>query len=86
VHFDADIEVVYKRDLLRNKSSERHPGLRLNDIDFETFKKVVQPNKEFRFGEHTIFVNTNDFDNVYYDDITKQINNLYQELNQPGFI
>jgi adenylate kinase family enzyme len=80
VHFDADIEVVYKRDLLRNNSPERHPGLKLKDIDFETFKKVVQPNKDFRFGEHTIIVNTNDFNNVSYDQIIKQVNNLYLKL------
>jgi deoxyadenosine/deoxycytidine kinase len=82
VHFDCDIKVAYKRCLLRNKSSERHPGLRLDDIDFETFKKGVQPNRDFRFGEHTIFVNTNDFDNVSYDDIIGQINNLHLKFNQ----
>ena len=82
VHFDADTEVAYKRFLLRNNSSERHPGLRLNDIDFEAFKKGVQPNRDFRFGEHTILVNTNDFDKVSYDDTTKQINNLYLKLSK----
>ena len=75
VHFDADIEVAYKRFSVRNISSERHPGLRVNDIDLETFKKAAQPNRDFRFGEHTIFVNTNDFDNISYDDITQQIKN-----------
>ncbi len=84
VHFDADIEVVYKRFLLRNNSHERHPGLKLGDIDFESFKKGVQPNRDFSFGEYTINVNTNDFDNVSYEDITKQINNLYLKLNQQG--
>lgn len=86
VHFDADIEVAYKRCLLRDNSPERHPGLSFKDIDFEMFKKVVQPNRDFRFGEHIINVNTNDFNNVSYEDITKQINNLFLKLNQQGVV
>lgn len=82
VHFDADIEVAYKRFILRNNSTERHPGLKSDDINLETFKKAVQPNRDFRFGEHTILVNTNDFENVLYDDIKNQINTLFLKLNQ----
>lgn len=43
-------------------------------------------NRDFRFGEHTIFVNTNDFDQVSYEDITKQINNHYLKVNQQDVV
>lgn len=75
VIFDADVEIAYNRFIKRNESKDRHEGLRIIR-PLEDFKKCSEPNKSFRFRENNIVVNTNDFNNVNYDEIIKDIMKL----------
>jgi len=82
IHFDADIDIVYKRFIERNKNAnqERHIGL-IEDVDYEKFSEFAKLNKYFSFGEYRIIVNTNDFSKVSYENIKNQTDMLVKELN-----
>lgn len=73
VQFDADVEIAYQRFSARDKSGERHQGLVIEDMGYDRFLNGVLPNREFSFGSNHIYVNTNDFGNVSYQDITERI-------------
>lgn len=75
VHMDADMEVAYGRFVQRNQNDSRHVGLR-DLVTFETFCKSTQPNKDFVFGHHRLVVETNVFEQVCYEDILTDLQNL----------
>jgi len=75
VLFDGDVEIIHKRFLDRDVTSERHPGLVSNNYfsDFEVFERSTQPCRDFDYGDIKIMVDTSDFSKVSYDDIIKKI-------------
>lgn len=83
VLFDGNIDIIHKRFLSRDVSSERHPGLVSNNYfsDFEFFKKETQACRNFNFGDIKIIVDTSDFSKISYENITnKIINSINCEL------
>jgi predicted kinase len=71
VLFDADIEVLHKRFLERDKTGERPQALisKGADLDdFENFRIGTLPLKDFCIGKK-ITVDTTDFSKVDYDEI-----------------
>ena len=77
VHFDAEINVLHKRFLERDNTSQRHQSLKsggyYNDIKF--FEENSIEDRAFFVGEK-ISVDTTDFHAVNYDEIINKINCL----------
>ena len=73
VHMDADIEPAYHRFTERSNSESAINGIRPSEISFERFAKGVKQNKDFRYGDNIIIVNTTDFHSVSYENIVSQI-------------
>jgi len=75
VLFDGDPEVVHRRVLERDETSERHSGLILKGYfdDFDVFKRHVQACRDFKYGDVLIHVDTTDFAKVCYDDLIEAI-------------
>jgi dephospho-CoA kinase len=71
VLFDCDTKIAYDRFIARN--NDRHPGIMVKGISYEAFEKGTQANRDLRFETKIIHVNTDNFENVSYEDITKQI-------------
>lgn len=71
VHFDCSPQTAYQRYTRRNA---QEPGPRTRpEVALEHFEAVTRQNREFRFGDQVIDVDTEDFSQVSYEDI-------YQEL------
>ena len=73
VHMDASFETAHRRFLDRNKNIPSVEGMRPMTIPFDKFVEGVRQNKEFRYGEHYIHVDTEDFSKVLYNDIAVNI-------------
>jgi len=73
VHFDADTEIAHKRFNARNKNNEDEGKIRPREISLEDFASGVQANKNFRYNDTFIYVDTSDFSTVSYDDIYDKI-------------
>ena len=76
VHCDCDIKTAYNRFVKRSKSIEGGDKIRPNNITFDEFYKSAQQNKDFNYGDMTIYIDTNNFDNVSYNQILEQIRQL----------
>lgn len=75
IRFEGDLQVLHKRFLEREYSSERHMELKANGVfdDFEEFKKTSIKAKEFKINDNEIIVDTTDFEKVDFDGIIKEI-------------
>jgi tRNA uridine 5-carbamoylmethylation protein Kti12 len=73
VHLDASTEVAHRRYQERNQNNQSGEGLKRPEISFEQFDKGTKANKDFRYGDRIIYVDTTDFSTVSYDDISKKI-------------
>ena len=73
--FNADIEILHKRFLLRDQLAERHPGLKSEGFysDINIFQNAIAEDCKFSIGS-TLEINTNDFNTVDYNDIIEKIN------------
>lgn len=75
VLFNGDIEVIHKRFLKRDVTEERHQGLVSNGYynDYNDFKEATESCRNFNFGNAIIEVDTTDFSNISYDEITEML-------------
>ena len=75
VLFGGDCEIIHRRFVERGKTSERHPGLAVNNIydDFAVFQKSVQSCADFRYGDIVIDVDATDLSKLNYNDLTDKI-------------
>lgn len=75
IRFEGDLQILHKRFLEREYSSERHMGLVANGVfdDFKDFEKTAIKSKEFKIDDNEILVNTTDFINVNFSDIIENI-------------
>ena len=75
VRFEGDLQILHKRFLKRENSSERHKGLVANGMfdDFENFKKTAIKSKDFKINDDEIVIDTTDFSNINFNDIVKNI-------------
>jgi len=73
VHFDCPAELAHRRWSERNKTNSMRPNL-----SAEQFIEGTKNNKDFRYGNHFIYVDTTDFSKVLYNDIVK---NIYKCIN-----
>lgn len=76
IKFDADIKILHKRFLDREKSLERHPGLLANGIfdDIEKFKEVSNKARNFKLNDgKEILIDTSDFSKIDFGEIMKEI-------------
>lgn len=75
VRFDGDPEVICKRFVEREKSSERHPGLAMYGSfdNVELFKEASQIHRNFQYGDIIIDVDVTDFSKISYDDLVEKI-------------
>lgn len=73
--FDGDSQVIHKRFVERDKTSERHPGLVSNGFfdDFEVFEKAAQACGGFKYGDVIINVDATDFSKISYDDLVEKV-------------
>lgn len=78
VRFEGDLQVLHKRFLEREYSSERHKGLVANGTfdDFENFEKTAIKTKEFKIDDNEISVDTTDFSKVDFDKIIANIQEI----------
>lgn len=78
IRFEGDLQILHKRFLKREYSSERHMGLVANGVfdDFENFEKTAIKFKEFKINDNEILVDTTDFSKVDFDGIIENIQNL----------
>lgn len=77
VLFDGDVEVIHKRFMERDVTSERHPGLASKGFfnDLEVFKNAAQACKNFKYGDVLITVDATDFSKVSYENLVDEIVN-----------
>lgn len=75
VRFEGDLQVLHKRFLEREYSSERHVGLVSNGVfdNLEDYEKTVLKSKEFKISNNEILVDTTDFSKVDFDEIIENI-------------
>ena len=75
VLFGGDCEIIFRRFVERDKTSERHPGLvsKYYVADFQAFKNGTQNCANFRYGDIVIDVDATDFSKLSYDDLTEEI-------------
>ena len=75
VQLDSDAEIAYKRFVERNESDAREQAIRKSnsDLDVNRFTELTRQNRDFRYNDSFIYVNTNDFGNVSYENILEQI-------------
>ncbi|MDU5080143.1 AAA family ATPase [Tissierella carlieri] len=75
VLFDGDSQVIHRRFVERDVTSERHPGLVSNGFfdDFEVFKKAAQNCGSFKYGDVMIYVDSTDYSKISYDDLIEKI-------------
>lgn len=73
--FSGNPEVIHKRFVERDITSERHPGLVTNGFfdDFEVFKPAAQACGNFKYGDVIINVDATDFSKISYDDLVEKI-------------
>ncbi len=83
VHMDASAETVYHRFIERNKRNQRADGnIRPHEISFDQFSGLTKQNKDFRYGDRIICVDTNNFLDVSYEDIGMQIRRHIKEIDE----
>lgn len=77
VLFDGDVEVIHKRFVDRDVTSERHPGLASNGFfnDLEVFRNAAQACSNFKYGDVLITVDATDFSKVSYENLIVEIVN-----------
>lgn len=73
VHCDAKYETAYERYIERSINTKDNTDIRPSNIDFERFSKVSKQNKEFHIGERRIYVDTNDFSKISFDELFESI-------------
>ena len=73
VHMDAAPEIAHRRFLERNRSGAQPEGMRPAEITLEQFTAGTKQNRDFRYGDKIIHVNTDDFSLVSYDGIAERI-------------
>lgn len=93
--FDGDIETVYKRFIIRDKSPERHRGHVVNseypekepkepyvEMGLDKFieKAETRGFRTFDIGGPVIKVNTTDFDKVDREEINKKIDEEIRKI------
>lgn len=77
VLFDGDVEVIHKRFVERDVTSERHPGLASNGFfnDLKVFRNAAQACSNFKYGDVLITVDATDFSKVSYENLVDEIVN-----------
>lgn len=80
VLLDAPVETAHRRFHERNQNEPGTPGMRPKEIPFEAFAQGTQQNKDFRYGNRFIYVDTSDFSRVSYESIADQIKQHIREV------
>lgn len=77
IRFEGDLQILHKRFLKRECSTERHIGLVSNGVfdDFKNFEQSALKSKEFKINNNEILVDTTDFTKVNFDEIIRNILN-----------
>ena len=77
VQFDSDADIAYRRFVERNEKDAREQSIRKSksDLDLKRFIELTKQNRDFRYDDSFIYVDTNDFENVFYEVILEQIQN-----------
>ena len=75
VQFDSDSDVAYRRFVERNEKNASEQSIRKSnlELDLKRFTELTKQNRDFRYNDSFIYVNTNDFENVLYENILEQI-------------
>jgi len=73
VHMDASMETAHVRFHERNKNNPGIEGMRPKEIPFEQFVSGTRQNKDFRYGNRLIHVDTTDFASVSCEGIMAQV-------------
>lgn len=73
VHFDTSVETAHRRFHERNHNAPKIEGMRPIEIPFEQFVAGTKGNKDFRYGENLIYVDTTDFTTVSYESIAEMV-------------
>lgn len=77
IRFEGDLQILHKRFLKREYSTERHIGLVSNGVfdDFKNFEQATLKSKEFKMSNNELLVDTTDFSRVDFDEIIYNILN-----------
>jgi len=73
IHFDANAEIAYKRFIKRNEGDVKEKNIRQFDLDLSRFTELSEDSRNFRYGDSFIYVNTNDFKIVNYNEIASSV-------------
>ena len=81
IRFDADLTILHKRFLERERTVERHPGLVTEGVfdDFEKFKEVSNKAREFKINDEEILIDTSDFSKVKFEKIIEVVREKINE-------
>ena len=79
---DSSIETAHRRFHQRSGDGSAPEGMRPKEIPYDAFEKGVKPNKDFRYGNRLIYVDTEDFSLVSYDKIAEQVKNEIRDIIQ----
>lgn len=70
VHFDCAPQTAYRRYTERNAQDEAPTRPK---VSFEAFEEATRQNRDFRWGDKRIDVNTEDFSKVSYEEICQEL-------------
>ncbi len=70
IHFDCEPRTAYGRYARRNSED---PAPTRPDVPFEIFEEATRQNRDFRFGDALIPVDSEDFGRVSYEEILEQV-------------
>lgn len=78
IHLNASPETAYRRFLRRNAQDTESEKIR-PAVSLEDFRDATAQNRDFRYGDHLIEVDTEDFSQLSYDSIYEAVKKLMQE-------
>lgn len=73
IHMDAAPEAAYSRFMERNVQTAEDGSIRPPKISYEIFQEQTKQNRDFRYGERLITVDTTDFSQISYEEIYQRI-------------
>lgn len=80
VHFDCAPKTAYARYTRRNQED---PAPTRPDVPFQRFEEATRQNREFRFGDVLIPVDSEDFGQVSYKAVLRKVEAALYPQNQP---
>ena len=83
IHFDAEATVAYERFTARNAQTGEPNGMRPKAIPFGAFEAGTQANRDFRFGNRRIPVDTTHWETVSYAKIAVELQRHFHDRDMP---